>query len=309
MDPSILERIRPVKGQTVAPSLQSLVTATPAPAEPVDAAAVAVSAEAAVQLTSAEQTASVAETMAAPVVVPPPVETKTPVTSRKTAAVTDGKVVKVETADATPATAKINAVDGSAELDADELAPVEVDAQEAEAAQAQTETPDLSVQALTTRLESVSAGAAALAAQARGAPDTVAKFAAGILDKLEGQSTKFDLQLDPHGLGKVDVSVEIGADGRLTAQMGFDSAVGLNELRGRAQELRTALEQAGFSLADGALTFDFSGERRQQQAADSQSDRTEQAGKAFARAQGALDEAPVDTSIRYQARRGLDLLI
>ena len=139
--------------------------------------------------------------------------------------------------------------------------------------------------------------------------ETVAKLAAGILDNLEGQSTKFDLQLDPPGLGKVDVSVEIASDGKLTAQLGFDSQLGLTELRGRAQELRAALEQAGFTLTDNALNFDFSGERRQQQAGDTRDSNSDQAGKAFARAMGSLDEELAAAPTRYQARRGLDLLI
>ena len=89
----------------------------------------------------------------------------------------------------------------------------------------------------------------------------------------------------------------------------LDSQLGLSELRGRAQELRTALEQAGFTLADNALNFDFSGERRQQQAADTRDSNSAQAGQAFARAMGSLDEELAAAPTRYQARRGLDLLI
>lgn len=91
----------------------------------------------------------------------------------------------------------------------------------------------------------------------RGSPETVARLASDIARKLEGKTTRFDVQLDPLGLGKVDVSIEINADGRLSASLSFDSAQTAADLRGRAGELRQALEKAGFDLADGGLSFDM----------------------------------------------------
>ncbi len=94
-------------------------------------------------------------------------------------------------------------------------------------------------------------------APTRGSPETVARLASDIARKLEGRTTRFDVQLDPLGLGKVDVSIEINADGRLSASLSFDSAQTAADLRGRAAELRQALEKAGFDLADGGLSFDM----------------------------------------------------
>ncbi|RYF95747.1 MAG: flagellar hook-length control protein FliK [Caulobacteraceae bacterium] len=321
VDPAILDRFKPVQGQTAAQSLQSLLaarsTATPASAaqatiappsaeQAVQAAVVAqIQAEASGQAAAEAAARTTPETVAAPVVVAPPVDPKA-LAPRKTA---DGKVAKVEDINArTQATPVDTAEADLVEAAGEERAPVEIAAREAETAATPARTGETAVQTLAARLETVAAGAATLATQVRGAPETVAKLAAGILDKLEGRSTKFDMQLDPYGLGKVDVSVEIASDGKLTAQLGFDSAAGLSELRGRVQELRTALEQAGFSLADNALSFDFTGERRQQ-ASDGQASQSDMAGKAFARALGALDEELAAAPIRYQARRGLDLLI
>jgi hypothetical protein len=102
-----------------------------------------------------------------------------------------------------------------------------------------------------------SAEAPVEAAPTRGSPETVARLAADIARKLEGKTTRFDVQLDPLGLGKVDVSIEINADGRLTAALSFDSSQTAAELRGRAGELRQALEAAGFDLAEGGLSFDM----------------------------------------------------
>lgn len=288
---------------------QPVVAPPAAPAPAVDAAValqvLAAEAEAAAR-PATDTTPAAAETAAAPPVVPQPVDAKASAAPRKSAA---DKTAKVEASDARPMTSPVEAAEAAdADPLAADLAPAELAARDEEAPAAPARTGETPVQSLATRLETVAANASALAHQVRGAPETVAKLAAGILDKLEGRSTRFDLQLDPHGLGKVDVSVEIASDGKLTAQLGFDSQLGLGELRGRAQELRAALEQAGFTLADNALSFEFS-ERGRQQAGDTQNSNSDQAGKAFVRAMGALDEELAAVPTRYQARRGLDLLI
>jgi flagellar hook-length control protein FliK len=234
-----------------------------------------------------------------------------PSASRKPgAAASAAAELKSERQDATAEAAKtaetptaVEAADATADALSSEPPPAELEVAPPPARNA--ERPETITQALIGRLDALSATAANMAAQVRGAPETVAKLAAGILDKLEGQSTRFDLQLDPLGLGKVDVSVEIAADGRLTAQLGFDSAQGLAELRGRAQELRQALEQAGFSLGDNGLSFDFSGQQRRQ---DAETDTPASTSRAFAQALGLEAEADA-APIRYQARRGLDLLV
>jgi flagellar hook-length control protein FliK len=203
------------------------------------------------------------------------------------------------------------AKDHIAEVQAGEVdaAPVE-EAAVAEAVPAPAEAPDHAgptVQTVAGRLESAAAGLTALAAAVRGAPETVAKMAAGIIEKLGGQTTRFDLQLEPNGLGKVDVSVEIGRDGKLNAALSFDSAQAASDLKGRSQELRTALEQAGFSIGDGGLSFDFTGQS-QNQGDRPQPQSAGQASRAFAQTLNAADTPPADP-IRFQARRGLDILI
>ena len=110
----------------------------------------------------------------------------------------------------------------------------------------------------------------AAAVAVRGAPQTVANLAAQIAKKLDGRSTRFDVQLDPAGLGKVDVRVEIGGDGKMSASMAFDNPQAAAELKSRAGELQRALEQSGFDLS-GGLSFDVasdSGQGRQAQGQD-----------------------------------------
>jgi flagellar hook-length control protein FliK len=119
------------------------------------------------------------------------------------------------------------------------------------------------------------------AAPVRATSETVANLTAQISQKVEGHSSKFDIELNPAGLGRVSVSVEIAASGKMTAAMSFDSPQAAAELRARSSEIQRALEQVGFDLS-GGLSFDVAdrGDGRgapQQQ----QNDETAWRGRAF----------------------------
>ena len=85
--------------------------------------------------------------------------------------------------------------------------------------------------------------------------ETTAHLAAQIARSLDGKSTRFDMVLTPEDLGRVNVSLEIGDDGQLAARLSFDNPAAAAELRGRADELRRQLQDAGFQLAGDALDF------------------------------------------------------
>ena len=137
-------------------------------------------------------------------------------------------------------------------------------------------------------MQSLPAHATAPAA-VRGGPETVATLAAQILKKLDSRTTRFDMELDPAGLGRVDVRLEVNAHGRVTATMAFDNPQAAAELRGRANELTRALEQAGFDVS-GGLSFDVAGDSGQpgQNRTQDQSNPPAWRGRAF---QAALDGA------------------
>jgi flagellar hook-length control protein FliK len=149
----------------------------------------------------------------------------------------------------------------------------------------------------------------------RGAPETVANLAAQILKKLDGRSTRFDIELTPLGLGRVDVRVDIGAHGRVTAAMSFDNPQAAADLKSRAGDLQRALEQAGFDLS-GGITFDVAGD--QGRSGHGQGGRDEPGatfrGRAF---QAALDtagnaaDAAVDGALNLRRGRasGIDVRI
>jgi Meckel syndrome type 1 protein len=99
-------------------------------------------------------------------------------------------------------------------------------------------------------------------AQPRANQDTVTALAAEVARKLDAKVTRFELRLDPHGLGQVQISLEIRAGGEVSAHLHFERPDTAADLRARSAELRTALEQAGFSLGGAALSFDSSGGRQ-----------------------------------------------
>lgn len=151
---------------------------------------------------------------------------------------------------AQPAQAEVKVDD---KPDEPEIAPLKIEAADDDAGAAQ---------APAALAHATPASAQAATAAARGAPETVASLAAQIIKKAEGRATRFDVELHPADLGQVNVRLEIGAHGRMTASMSFENPHAAAELRGRADELRTALENAGFDLS-GGLSFDVAGDRGQ----------------------------------------------
>ncbi len=131
-----------------------------------------------------------------------------------------------------------------------------------------------------------------------------------MIAKVKAKASHFDLSLDPAGLGRVDVKVKIGADGALSAALSFDNPASAEALKGRAGELRTALEQAGFDVAGGALSFTAEG------SSDGGAASREWARTAFAAATGAADGLELaDTSVlpaqasAWSGQGGLDIRI
>ncbi len=122
----------------------------------------------------------------------------------------------------------------------------------------------------------------------RAGAETTAQLTVQIVKRLEGRSTRFEMALTPEDLGRVEVSVEIDADGQLAARLAFDSPAAAAELRGRVDELRRQLEQAGFTIGQDALDFS---ERRSSSGQDER--RFGQAFAGAARLNGQADTAPV----------------
>ncbi|MDZ4374424.1 MAG: flagellar hook-length control protein FliK, partial [Phenylobacterium sp.] len=146
-------------------------------------------------------------------------------------------------------------------------------------------------------------------APVRGSPETVAALAAQIIKKLEGRSTRFDVELNPDGLGKVDVRIEIGAQGRMTASLTFDNAQAAQDLKARANDLQRAMEQAGFDMS-GGFSFDLAQDhgRQHQGWQDARPEMSDSfRGKAFRAAlETAGDAADAAAQGALQLRRGVN---
>jgi len=100
-----------------------------------------------------------------------------------------------------------------------------------------------------------SAPAIAASTLSRATIETTVHIAAQIAHRLEGKQTRFDMVLTPEELGRVEVSLDIDADGRLAARLAFDNPAAAADLRGRADELRRQLIDAGFQLTGDSLEF------------------------------------------------------
>ena len=101
----------------------------------------------------------------------------------------------------------------------------------------------------------VTAQASTLSLLSQATIDTTAQIAAQISKTLAGRSTRFEMGLTPEGLGRVDVSLEIDASGQLAARLAFDNPLAATELRGRVDDLRRELQDAGFTIARDGLEF------------------------------------------------------
>jgi len=198
----------------------------------------------------------------------------------------------------------------SPEIEAAAAAPArEAKAETSDGPDAQLPAPAQAAQAAQTH--------AAAHAPVRGTSETVATLAAQIAKKLDGRSTRFDVQLNPIGLGQVNVAVEIAANGRMTAAMTFENPHAAAELRARSGELQRALEQAGFDLS-GGMTFDVAGDHGGGRSAwaDQQQQQAEGAwrGRAFQAVLGTAGDAAdaanaAALNLQRRTRSGVDVRI
>ncbi|EJL23124.1 Flagellar hook-length control protein FliK, partial [Caulobacter sp. AP07] len=154
----------------------------------------------------------------------------------------------------------------------------------------------------------------------KAAPETVAHLTTEIASKAQvGKTSRFDVVLQPEGLGRVDVRIEIAKDGKLTAALNFDNPQAAADLRGKSGELRQALADAGFNVADNALSFDSSRQNGGQNPnaffnfQGGEHGRQAFQGRAF---QSALAEDPIPLSpsallpgLRVAERSGVDVKI
>ncbi|WP_332657463.1 flagellar hook-length control protein FliK [Brevundimonas sp.] len=138
-----------------------------------------------------------------------------------------------------------------------------------------------------------------LSGLSRATIDATAQIAAQILRKLEGRSTRFEMALTPDDLGRVDIKLDIDSEGRLAARLAFDNPLAATDMRGRVDELRRELEDAGFHLAEDA--FEFAERDSGSSSFDRGQDARHGQNRAFAAAARLNDEIDVAQPPRWMA--------
>jgi len=105
-------------------------------------------------------------------------------------------------------------------------------------------------QALSANAASASAGATATTAR----PDVNA-LAIRIAQKSQDGTQRFEIALDPPELGRVDVRLEFGRDGRVATHLTVDSTDTLDALMRDSRGLERALQAQGLKLDDGGVQY------------------------------------------------------
>lgn len=106
---------------------------------------------------------------------------------------------------------------------------------------------------------------------------TVAGLSAQIFQNAGAKASRFDVQLTPEGLGRVDVALQIDAAGKVSATLNFDRPEAAALVRSHSAELRDALAGLGLVLGPDAIAIghvrggDASGSADQPQTVASQS--------------------------------------
>jgi flagellar hook-length control protein FliK len=95
--------------------------------------------------------------------------------------------------------------------------------------------------------------------QAPPLPQAVAVPLAGVAVEIATQALadkhRFEIRLDPPELGRIDVRLDVDADGNVTSRLTADRVETLDLLRRESAQLERALQQAGLKTSDNALEF------------------------------------------------------
>ena len=137
------------------------------------------------------------------------------------------------------------------------------------------------------------------------------QIAAQMVKSVSGKSTQFDIALHPQDMGQVNVKVQIDSAGQVSAALSFDNPHAAAEAKAHAGELQQALEQAGFNLSQGGLSFDVGGQgaslARQNSDQSYQSAQTASSGPGLADTTDIPTAAP--TPAPLYAASGVNILI
>lgn len=231
-------------------------------------------------------------------------------------------LVKTAPADARPAQPGARPVKTATDTAAEKAAPAKAaDPAPVIAAPEPDKTPAFSLQpaantAASTYGPSAAPDAPPATSLSQVAVSTLSDLGLQIGKRLKDGNTKFDIELHPADLGKVEVALTIARDGKVSAHLSFDSPITATAFHARESELRQQLAQAGLDVSGESLSFSsrdsgagsgFGASPQQERPPPSR------ALRALADAGKAADDTDLDTllsSLRRPASRlALDLLV
>ncbi len=130
-------------------------------------------------------------------------------------------------------------------------------------------------------------------------------IAVHIARKSSEGASQFEISLHPAELGKLDITLKLGEDGRVSAILRAERAETLDLLQRDSRALEQQLRQAGLDVGSNALSFQLSHGNSQRQANSS-------AQSGFRNALGDTPDAATQVSTTYIAvrkRDGLDIKV
>ena len=114
------------------------------------------------------------------------------------------------------------------------------------------------------RTNAVDAPAAAARAGRALPHSVVAQIAPHIAQAAADGNDRINIRLSPADLGRVEVKLEFGPDGRVQAVFAADRPQTVDLLQRDARDLERALQDAGLRADSGSLSFNLRGENREQ---------------------------------------------
>jgi flagellar hook-length control protein FliK len=92
----------------------------------------------------------------------------------------------------------------------------------------------------------------------------VAQVAVHVAKAVSEGNDRITIKLSPADLGRIDVRLDIGTDGRIQAVFAADKPGTVEMLQRDARELERSLQDAGLRADSGSLSFNLRGEQQQQ---------------------------------------------
>ena len=152
-------------------------------------------------------------------------------------------------------------------------------------------------------------GTAAPRSLAHGAKPVIQQIVVNIAKAIQGGTDRIIIQLKPAALGRVEVKLEVTADGRVQAVVTADRPETLEALQRDARGLERALQDAGLRTDSNSLSFNLRGGRNPN---DAPSPAGQDADPA---AEDSLGDASVETEVAaakgadMAADRGIDIRV